>query len=314
MSSSRSDQRNMSSEAFKRDEDILEIADVSESVAWAVTPEETVLFPEIEGRSQVSKFMNLGGLAFIFMSIEFFLHARKSYYAAKEAYNSEDSENRKKWEFRALEDLLQTILIGLAIVATFFVLSVLMLPAFVALATYDVLSDIKELWTTRNDYKKAHSKTEFEAIQKERKQLWFGLFTDLAMLAFCVLSCLDPPVLYTIGTIGCAVIAIIPYIPNIWSGMKSFWHWLTDTPTENTKPHLQEKSPEIEMVDIPTYGLSAKQQLIADSSKKTTVSNPKANIQYSKQDSSKDLRFFKENPQPALVTPLIDNSQEFQPK
>lgn len=304
------------SEAYERVDNAVEVADVGENIAWVATPEQTAFFPEIENESLVCKFLNSGGLVLIFLGLQFLLHAEKTYIAAKESYNSTNPKEQIKWFYRAIENVFKTIFIGLATVSSFFFLSVLMLPAFTILSGYDVLSDIYELWTTRNNYQKAKSEKELEKIKKKRNELWKDLLIDTVTLALSVLSCLNAPILYSIGTVGCLVMAIVPYLPEIWSGIKSFCHWLTSTPEKNSKPASRKQTPGKEPANSPTYHRFDKHHLIDKPTEKhatTTVQHHKSEHTHNERRESfvkkhsTDVRFFKKNPQPSSHPVLHDN-------
>lgn len=246
-------------ESYEKNDETLEIIETSECVAWALTPGQTTFIPEVEDKSFVSKLLNFGIFAFLFMIAQFFLHAKMTYTACKEAYLCEEQNQKNEWVNQGLKHAFKTLFIGLAIIASFFVLSILVLPVLVTLSTYDVLSNINQLWVTRNDHKLAKTLEQREQLLTARNRLWYDLGVNCLMLVFSVFSCLYPPIFYTIGTVGCTVVKIIPHLPAIWSSIKSFCHTLKNKITHTIEPSAKK---EPACVELTTYQSLAKQHVL----------------------------------------------------
>ena len=234
----------------------ISVADFSENMAWAIKSEESVFFPEIQNSSFLAKFINFGGFVFISISIQFILYCERTFIAALAASRSRTKEERELWFFAVLENALYAVLTGIVIVSSFFILSCLMLPSVIALCTLDLIFHGKELWDTRNDY--VHCKTEEEKLyaHKSRKALWVQFLLDAVMLIFSVLSCLEAPLLLTIGTIGCAVTSIIQYGPSVIA-------YLTGKKNKNPSEieltkigFFSEKKKEPELIPYSTHSLA----------------------------------------------------------
>jgi hypothetical protein len=156
------------------------------------------------------------------------LYLKKALIATVAAYEATHTTDRIHWIKRAVENYFLATLAGFAVAFTFFVYPFLMLPFFSAQSAYFVMRDTYQLINSRNDEEKAlhfakknHLSLEktdhlLNKIYKKRKERYKSLLLNIVMLGFCVLSCLDPPLLYTIGLVGCLATALAPYLPSLW--------------------------------------------------------------------------------------------------